>query len=92
MPRVRFGPASTPECRHALFADTGLGVVSQLVPETKGGVKNRMHVDIQVTDLDEGLAAVVGAGGVRLLKYQDPGSNPVYVCADPDGNEFCLVL
>ena len=62
------------------------------MPETKGGVKNRMHADIPVTDLDEGLAAVVGAGSVRLREYQDPGSNPVYVCADPDGNEFCLVL
>ena len=31
VPRVEFGPASTPEYRNALFADTGLSMVSQLV-------------------------------------------------------------
>jgi predicted enzyme related to lactoylglutathione lyase len=64
----------------------------QLVPETKTGAKNRVHADILVANLDEALATVVAAGGTRLRTYQDAGSNPVYVCADPDGNEFCLVI
>ena len=89
---VEFEPASTPQYRAGMFPGSGGSVVLQLVPETKSTVKNRMHLDIQVADRKVALAAVFAAGGERLRDHQDTGSNPVYGCADPDGNEFCLVI
>lgn len=55
------------------------------VPEPKT-VKNRIHWDITADDLP----AVLGAGA-RLLRPKD---NTIgwHVCADPEGNEFCVFL
>jgi predicted enzyme related to lactoylglutathione lyase len=62
----------------------------QRVPEPKT-VKNRMHMDLLVEDLDAMLARVESLGGTRLTPdglYQY--GEHWYVMADPDGNEFCL--
>ena len=64
----------------------------QRVPEPKS-TKNRLHLDISVTDLDEACARVEALGGKR-----GPGSDlseynyDWRVMADPEGNEFCLVI
>ena len=53
------------------------------VPERKA-VKNRIHWDVDCDDLEE-----LVARGARVLA--DPTeSTPWHVCADPDGNEFCV--
>lgn len=64
----------------------------QRVPEPKS-VKNRVHLDIQVADLDEACARVEALGGRRISAqvFEEFGYRWI-VMADPEGNEFCLVL
>jgi predicted enzyme related to lactoylglutathione lyase len=88
---VRFGPSVVEQCRSATIAP-GLTLDLQLVPERKTATKNRMHMDVQVADLDQGLREVKSLGGTLVHRVHDEGFDPLYVCADPDGNEFCLVL
>ena len=62
----------------------------QKVPETKT-IKNRMHFDIAVEDLDVGVDRALALGATRSRTI--PGGGPhVAVLEDPDGNEFCLVM
>ena len=74
----------------ALEPPSGLTVSFQLVPEAKVG-KNRVHLDIDVTDLVEATAAAQGAGATRVgdVVYDELGG--FQVMADPEGNEFCLI-
>ena len=53
------------------------------VPEPKA-VKNRIHWDVTSADLTGLLAA-----GATVLAPPTP-STPWTVCADPQGNEFCV--
>ncbi|TWD73284.1 hypothetical protein FB561_7172 [Kribbella amoyensis] len=55
------------------------------VPEPKT-VKNRIHWDVTAADLDPVLAA-----GATLLRPKDDEIG-WHVCADPEGNEFCVFL
>jgi glyoxalase superfamily protein len=55
------------------------------VPEPKA-VKNRIHVDVNTTDLDTLVAA-----GATVLRPQDD-EIAWTVLADPDGNEFCAFV
>ena len=48
-----------------------------------------MHLDIRVLNVEFAAQQVVGAGGSRLRKFDDEA---LVVMADPDGNDFCLVL
>ena len=62
------------------------------VPEPKLG-KNRLHFDLRadgVTTADE-LARLEQLGGRRVDVGQDPSATWT-VLADPEGNEFCLLL
>ena len=64
----------------------------QRVPERKS-VKNRVHLDVAVADLDEACAEVEALGGRRIsteafAEYQYRW----LVMADPEDNEFCLVI
>ena len=68
-------------------------VFVQSVPEAKA-VKNRVHLDIKVVDVDAAIAKVETLGG-RLSRIVegtdlDPGQRRFAVMTDPDGNEFCL--
>ena len=83
----KFGPSYEANFRRASF-DSGPDLVLQEVPEIKS-VKNRIHLDIEVPDLEEGLHRVNSAGG-RLVTRVDNEFGGHFVCADPDGNEFCL--
>jgi hypothetical protein len=72
------------------------------VPEPKQ-VKNRVHVDVQVSGgrhrpADQRSAAIlakveqlVAAGGSVLRQGDHDGSLDHVVMADPEGNEFCVV-
>lgn len=62
----------------------------QEVPEGKQ-VKNRLHLDLDVDDV-EAVGRRVGALGGRIAEGQPPVSGVGYqVWHDPEGNEFCLV-
>ena len=67
----------------------GLTVGFQRVDEPKSG-KNRVHLDLVVSDLDESTAEIEGLGG----RWVEPGTTRElegfsWRCmADPEGNEF----
>ena len=61
----------------------------QKVPEPHRE-KNRVHIDLDVSDLDAAVSRVLELGGHKLRQHQEYGIEWV-VMADPDGNEFCLV-
>lgn len=60
------------------------------VPESKT-VKNRVHVDLAADDRKAELARLVDLGATRGRDYDEWGHSWT-VMADPEGNEFCLVL
>ena len=74
----------------ALEPLTGITVSFQLVPELKS-VKNRVHLDVDVGDMEEAVAAAVSAGARRLgeVVYDELGG--FQVMSDPEGNEFCFI-
>lgn len=66
-------------------------VAFQRVPEAKS-VKNRLHVDLAVEDLDGAFAQIVALGGSAVSDILEmPGVYRWRVMADPEGNEFCIV-
>ena len=75
-----------------LTADEGAPPVAfQRVPEAKA-VKNRLHVDLAVDDLDGAFAKIVALGGSAVSDILEmPGGYRWRVMADPEGNEFCIV-
>ena len=60
----------------------------QKVPEPHE-VKNRVHIDLDVPDLDAAVSRVQDLGGHKLRQLSEYGIEWV-VMADPEGNEFCL--
>jgi hypothetical protein len=60
----------------------------QPVPEGKT-IKNRLHLDVFVTDPDPWIARCVDLGGQLLWGSEDP-DDWFQVIADPEGNEFCI--
>ena len=61
----------------------------QKVPEPHK-VKNRVHIDLDVPDLDAAVSRVQELGGNKLRELNEYGIKWA-VMTDPDGNEFCLV-
>jgi predicted enzyme related to lactoylglutathione lyase len=61
----------------------------QKVPEPHK-VKNRVHIDLDVSELDAAVSRVQALGGNKLRELNEYGIKWA-VMADPDGNEFCLV-
>ena len=61
----------------------------QKVPEPHE-VKNRVHIDLDVADLDAAVRRVQELGGKKLRELNEYGIKWA-VMADPNGNEFCLV-
>jgi hypothetical protein len=61
------------------------------VPEGKV-VKNRLHVDVDPTDREQGeeVDRLLGLGARRVDVGQGEGDSWV-VLADPEGNEFCVL-
>ena len=66
-------------------------IAFQRVPENKS-VKNRLHVDLEVDDLDRAFARIAALGGSAISDVLEmPGGYRWRVMADPEGNEFCIV-
>ena len=61
-------------------------LVLQRVPESKA-VKNRVHLDFQVDDVDQAIAHIVAFGGSKISGPRVGGG---VTMADPEGNEFCI--
>jgi hypothetical protein len=78
-----------------LSSDGGATIAFQLAPGHRSPAwpgdehPQQMHLDFDVTDLDEGEAAVV-ALGARKTEVQP--SDEFRVFLDPAGHPFCLVL
>ena len=62
----------------------------QPVREPKVG-KVRLHLDVTVEDIDEGLKLVVSLGGRFTGERHNYDEGVVVVIADPEDHEFCLV-
>ncbi|MFB6616230.1 VOC family protein [Streptomyces sp. NPDC056367] len=64
-------------------------LVFQPVTEPKHG-KARLHLDVVVDDIDQGIAQVVALGGRFTGERHDYDEGVVVVMADPEEHEFCL--
>jgi predicted enzyme related to lactoylglutathione lyase len=62
----------------------------QAVSEPKTA-KVRIHLDVQVDDIDVGREQVTALGGRWTHERHDYDEGVVLVMQDPEGNEFCLV-
>jgi predicted enzyme related to lactoylglutathione lyase len=62
----------------------------QAVAEPKTA-KVRIHLDVQVDDIDAGREQVGALGGRWTQERHDYDEGVVLVMQDPEGNEFCLV-
>ena len=62
----------------------------QKVPESKA-VKNRVHIDLVVTDLADHVRRAVDLGGVLRGSVVEEPTNWFQVMLDPEANEFCFV-
>ncbi|WP_030019612.1 VOC family protein [Streptomyces monomycini] len=69
----------------------GPELLLQQVPEPKQG-KNRMHLDLRVPAMEPALSRVVALGARVLRGPFDDAGCPTTVLADPEGNEFCLIV
>ena len=68
----------------------GPKLLLQRVAEAKQ-VKNRMHLDIEVPDIEREAARLVALGATRVSEgpCTEHGSTWLLM-ADPEGNEFCV--
>jgi len=66
-------------------------LILQRVPEEKI-VKNRLHLDLQVADIESESERLVrlGAHRIDLTPFNEAGAVWIRL-TDPEGNEFCLV-
>jgi predicted enzyme related to lactoylglutathione lyase len=74
---LRRPPAGAPE------------LVFQPVAEPKRD-KVRIHLDVNVTDLDAAARRVIGLGGSLVTEVREAG-DVWLVMRDPESNEFCLI-
>lgn len=71
-------------------------ILLQLVPDTKVGPKNRVHLDLTVADVEAAVQAVETLGGrvkkpASMYPSDDRRVLEWAVVLDPFDNEFCLV-
>jgi predicted enzyme related to lactoylglutathione lyase len=70
-------------------ADTPL-LRFQRVPEAKT-LKNRLHLDVEVDELDPAIARVRELGGSVIQPVRTEYGYDFAIMGDPEGNEFCLI-
>jgi len=64
-------------------------IAFQRVPEAKS-VKNRVHVDLNVEDMDDAVRRIRELGGSVVSEERELDGYRWRVMADPEGNEFCI--
>ncbi|MEY9878446.1 putative enzyme related to lactoylglutathione lyase [Streptacidiphilus sp. MAP12-33] len=64
-------------------------LVFQPVNEPKSG-KVRLHIDVKVDDIDQGIAQVLALGGRHTGERHEYEEGVVVVMADPEDHEFCI--
>ena len=52
--------------------------------------KNRVHLDLMASDLDDEVERLVGLGATETGRHSVDGGFRWVVLADPDGNAFCV--
>ncbi len=62
----------------------------QRVPEPKS-VKNRLHLDVAVTDIAAATTEALRLGAQRIGDIHHDSAGTFQVLTDPEGNEWCLV-
>lgn len=74
----------------ALVPAEGKGpwLILQKVPEPKT-VKNRVHIDVKVPDIEAEARRLEGLGAKLLVEAGASGGDWI-VMADPEGNELCV--
>jgi predicted enzyme related to lactoylglutathione lyase len=70
--------------------DDGFYIAFQGVPERKSG-KNRLHIDVDVDDLDRAVDEAEQLGARKVGNVVDGDDGSFQVMADPEDNEFCFV-
>jgi hypothetical protein len=86
--RLLGGEVEVDEDGATLHTPGGLNIDFARVPDTKTG-KNRLHLDLRSTDLDEATRQAEALGATRADDVYDGGR--WQVMRDPEGNEFCLL-
>lgn len=85
----RYGPD---QIYYSAVDPTGLGpkLIFQVVPE-KPSAKNRIHLDLHVSDIEEQTLRAVELGATRIddSPITEAGSRWIRL-ADPEGNIFCV--
>lgn len=78
------------EGRYVSLGGHRVTLTLQRVDEPKV-VKNRMHLDLLVDDLDSEVRRLEELGAIRLTadRHEEFGQT-WFVLADPEGNEFCV--
>lgn len=86
----RFGSAGTYRSIVPPEGESGPKLILQQVDEPKT-TKNRVHLDLDVADLDGEVARLEALGATRVsaAPVEEHGMRWV-VMADPSGNEFCV--
>lgn len=73
------------------MVDGGPVIGFQPVPEPKTS-KARVHLDVQVVDLQAAITLVHQLGGSGPAEVHSYDEGTVAVMGDVEGNEFCLVV
>ena len=60
-------------------------------PEGKS-VKNRVHLDLDVPDIEHAVVMSTRIGATRHGTVREEPANFFQVMSDPEGNEFCFIL
>lgn len=74
----------------APLGDGGPVLAFQAVPEIKAG-KNRLHLDLAVTDVEAAADYAMWLGASAVTPVQGAPGRTWQVWRDPEGNEFCLM-
>jgi predicted enzyme related to lactoylglutathione lyase len=76
--------------RYVAMRGHGVALTLQRVPEPKT-VKNRLHLDLLVDDVEGELRRLESLGASRITAAaRHEYGQTWFVLADPEGNEFCL--
>ena len=70
-------------------ADGTPAIAFQRVPESKS-MKNRVHLDLHVEDMDDAIKRIRELGGSVVSEERELDGYRWRVMADPEGNEFCI--